>query len=283
MRAVRIDAALRIDRGRIVGADGGVDPRDALELVDSLVGAGATGITLLDDTHGAGDMEGALALVRRIRSDRPTLRIAAGGGVGGLEDVGRLLQSGADRAVVGTAAIVNPELLRQAAQRFGRDTITVGMDIRLERRRGEETVDVGGDRNLLLETETTAGWYRVYVRGGSTATSRDAISWAAQCADMGIGELIVTSIDPSGEARHYDLELVGRIHEAAAADVLAAGPLPDARTVTHLLKLAGGSGIVLLDAAHRSATEIGELRRVVDELGFRVGADATRSDRVSAP
>ena len=266
-RAARILGALRIRNGRVISRYADGREVDSVALADDLIAAGATEIAIIELAQGSADVDGTLALVRRLRRARPSLRIAAGGGIGGLDDVGRLIQAGADRAIVGTAAIVNPELLRQAAQRFGADAILASMEVRLERRRGEETVDVAGDRTLLLDTTTTGGWYRVYVRGGTTATARDAISWAAQIADMGVGELMVTSIDPAGDATHYDLELIGRISESVAARVLAAGPTPPADTLVRLFTLAGGSGIVVLDAALRTPDELRRLRSEMEAAG----------------
>ena len=270
MKPARILAALRIQHGQVLSRYANGREADVIRLADDFASAGATEIAIIEMGQPGGSLDTSLTLIRRLRRQRPHLRIAAGGGVGGLDDVGRLLQAGADRAIVGTAAIVNPELLRQAVQRFGRETILASMEVRLERRRGEETVDVGGDRTLLLDTETTGGWYRVYVRGGTTATSRDAISWASQCAEMGIDELMVTSIDPSGEALHYDLELIGRISESVPASVLAAGPTPPTEMLVRLFTLAGGRGVVVLDAALRSPDEIASLRRAVEAAGVTV-------------
>ena len=267
MKTARLLAAIRVQGGRVLSRYADGREADPVQLADELVTAGATEIAVIGMAQTSGDTDEILALVRRLRRSRPSLRIAAGGGVGGLDDVGRLLQAGADRAIVGTAAIVNPELLRQATQRFGPESILASMEVRLERRRGEETVDVGGDRTLLLDTETTGGWYRVYVRGGTTATARDAISWAAQCADMGVAEMMVTSIDPSGEASKYDLELIGRISESVPARVLAAGPTPARETLLKLFTLAGGSGIVVLDAALRATDELASLRREMEASG----------------
>lgn len=270
MKPARILAALRIQHGRVLAPHTYGGEPDAVRLVDDFTAAGATEIAIIEMTQQGGSLEDSLALIRRLRRQRPHVRVAAGGGVGGLDDVGRLLQAGADRAIVGTAAIVNPELLRQATQRFGSDTILASMEVRLERRRGEETVDVSGDRTLLLDTETTGGWYRVYVRGGTTATSRDAISWASQCAEMGIAELMVTSIDPSGEASHYDLELIGRISESVPATVLAAGPAPATEMLVRLFTLAGGGGVVVLDAALGSPHVITRLRHDIEAAGVPV-------------
>lgn len=268
MKTARMLAALRVQGGRVLSRYADGREADPVALVDELLAAGATEIAVIDMAQNAGDAEELQALVRRLRRARASIRIAAGGGIGGLDDVGRLLQAGADRAIVGTAAIVNPELLRQATQRFGAEAILSSMEVRLERRRGEETVDVAGDRTLLLDTETTGGWYRVYVRGGTTATARDAISWAAQCADMGVVEMMVTSIDPSGEASRYDLELIGRISESVPARVLAAGPTPAHETLRKLFTLAGGSGIVVLDAALRAPEELAGLRRDIEGAGL---------------
>ena len=267
MKAARILAAMRVQYGRLQSRYADGREPDPVRLADDLLAAGATEIAVIELAQAGGDAEQTLSLVRRLRRVRPGIRIAAGGGVGGLDDVGRVLQAGADRAIVGTAAIVNPELLRQAVQRFGPDTILASMEVRLERRRGEETVDVSGDRTLLLDTATTGGWYRVYVRGGTTATARDAISWAGQCADMGVSEIMVTSIDPSGDASHYDLELIGRISETVPARVLAAGPTPPTDMLVRLFTLAGGAGVVVLDAALRAPEELARLRRDMEAAG----------------
>ncbi|HUF12538.1 MAG TPA: HisA/HisF-related TIM barrel protein [Longimicrobiales bacterium] len=281
MKPARILAALRIRQGRVLAPHAYGGEPDAIRLVDDFTAAGATEIAIIEMVQQGGSLEDSLALIRRLRRQHPHVRIAAGGGVGGLDDVGRLLQAGADRAIVGTAAIVNPELLRQAAQRFGRDTILASMEVRLERRRGEETVDVSGDRTLLLDTVTTGGWYRVYVRGGTTATSRDAISWASQCAEMGIDELMVTSIDPSGEASHFDLELIGRISESVPASVLAAGPAPATEMLVRLFTLAGGGGVVVLDAALGSPDVITRLRHAIEAAGVPVeGGMPTQQPRL---
>ena len=270
MKSARILAALRVQQGRIVSRYADGREPDLVALVDDLHAAGATEIAFIESTAIGSNVESVLEVVRRLRRQRPGIRIAAGGGIAGLDDIGRLLQAGANRAILGTAAIVNPELMRQATQRFGPESILASMEVRLERRRGEETVDVAGDRTLLLDTETTGGWYRVYVRGGTTATARDAISWAAQCADMGVAEMMVTNIDPSGEASRYDLELIGRIAESVPARVLAAGPTPDRETLLKLFTLAGGAGIVVLDAALRAPDELASLRRDMQAAGVEI-------------
>jgi cyclase len=267
VKAARILAAIRLHGGRVLSRYADGREPDPIALVDGLIASGATEIAILETAESPGDVDEMLSLVRRLRRVRPGIRLSAGGGLGGLEDVGRLIQAGADRAIIGTAAIVNPEFLRQATQRFGSEAILASMEVRLERRRGEETVDVAGDRTLLLDTETTGGWYRVYVRGGTTATARDAISWAAQIADMGVGEMMVTNIDPSGEASRYDLELIGRISEGVPARVLAAGPTPALETLVKLFTLAGGAGIVVLDAALRAPEELAALRRAMEAAG----------------
>ena len=278
MKAVQFVAGVRVQHGRILSRHGEASEADALAMADELTAAGATSIAFLDQAQGRSELEGMLALLRALRRHRPTLRISAGGGVAELDEVGRLLQAGADRAIVGAAAVANPELLRQAAQRFGQETVIAAMDVRLERRRGEETVDVGGDRTLLVDTETTGGWYRVYVRGGSTATSRDAISWAAECAHMGVAELMVTSIDPSGEVSSYDLELIGRIAESAAGSVLAAGPMPDPETAVRLFTLAGGAGMVLLDAALRPPQDLARLHHEIEAAGVALSRSAPQHE-----
>lgn len=262
MRGARILAALRIEGGHVLSSYSDRTQPDAVRLVEELTLAGAHGVVLLEDGAGAGDVEATAGLVRQLRRRQPALQITAGGAIDTLDGLSRLLHAGANRVIVGTAAIAEPELLHQAAQRFGGGAVIASMEVRLERRRGEETVDISGERALLLDTETTGGWYRVYVRG-STATGRDAISWATECSEMGVGAVMVTSVDPSGAASNYDLELIGRMVESTTAEVLAAGPMPSADMAARLFTLASGAGIVVLDAAFRSPAE---MRRLREEL-----------------
>lgn len=260
MTPKRIVAALRLENGRLENSWRG---RTATAAARDCLSAGADEIMLLDDSGTTARIEGLIRTTAEIRRGERNAPLSVVGNLSTLEDVARVMKAGATRAVFGTAAVANPQLVREATDRFGPDAISVLIDVRLERRRGEATVDVGADGTVLLETDTTAGWYRVYVRGGNTATARDALAWAQECAGLNAGELIVRAIEPAGETPHYDLELVGRLSEVVDVPVLAAGPPAPAELIREALTLSGASGVVLLEAA---AMPREDLRRLHDEL-----------------
>jgi len=258
MMPKRVIYGLRLKHGRPAETGRGIP-----DMMRDAVAAGAEEIALLDQGHGLGDVDDLARATTQARRALGSMPLLVGGGVASIEDVSRLMRAGASRVLLGTAAVANPELVRQVADRFGSQCVSVLIEVRLERRRGEATVDLGSDGTLLVETDTTGGWYRVYVRGGNTATSRDAIAWAHEVVELGAGELVVAAIEPTGEALEYDLELIGRITESVQAAVVAAGPAEPIELIRKALTLSGASGVLLLDGTD---ADPGQLRRLHDEL-----------------
>lgn len=256
----RLAAALRLRRGR--PADPAQD-LDTATVVEACLEAGADEILLLEENTSAGQINPLIRATVDACRAAGSAPVAVLAPVVTLDEVTRLRRAGAERVVLGTSAVGNPELVRQAAERFGSAAVSVLIDVRLERRRGEATVDVGADGTVLLDTDMAGGWYRVYVRGGDTATARDALAWAQECVELGAGELILRAIDPAGETADYDLELIGRISEGVDVPVLAAGPAAPTDNVREVLTLTGAAGVALLDAATIPG---GDLRALHDEL-----------------
>jgi imidazole glycerol-phosphate synthase subunit HisF len=196
MLAKRLIPCLDVDRGRVVKGISFVNLVDAGDPVEQ--GArydreGADELVFLDITASADRREIVADMVRRV-ADRVFIPFTVGGGIRTVEDVRAILAAGADKISVNTAAVQNPELLREGAERFGAQCMVVAIDAKRRQ-----------DAPLSWE---------VYLHGGRTPTGRDAVEWAQQAAALGAGEILLTSMDCDGQKDGYDLELTRAVAEA---------------------------------------------------------------------
>jgi imidazole glycerol-phosphate synthase subunit HisF len=216
MLARRIIPCLDIDRGRVVKGvnfqnlrDAG-DPVEQARLYDA---ASADELVFLDitATHQARDT--VIEMVRRV-ADQVFMPLTVGGGVRVLEDIRRLLLAGADKVSINSAAVKNPALLSEGAQRFGAQCVVLAIDAR---RRPEQ-----------------AGGWEVFVGGGRVPTGLDAIEWAVEGVQRGAGEILLTSMDADGTLAGYDLDLTRSIADAVPVPVIASG---GAGTLNHFAQV----------------------------------------------
>src|SRR5262249_40185917 len=196
MLAKRIIPCLDVDRGRVVKGISFVNLIDAGDPVEQ--GArydreGADELVFLDITASSDRREIVADMVRRV-ADRVFIPFTVGGGIRTSEDVRAILKAGADKVSVNTAAVENPELIREGAEKFGAQCIVVAIDAK--RRSGEKP-----------------SW-EVYLHGGRTPTGIDAIKWARQAAELGAGEILLTSMDRDGHKDGYDIELIRAVSHA---------------------------------------------------------------------
>jgi imidazole glycerol-phosphate synthase subunit HisF len=216
MLAKRIIPCLDVDRGRVVKGISFVNLRDAGDPVEQ--GArydreGADELVFLDITASSDRRDTVVDMVRHV-ADRVFIPFTVGGGIRTVEDVRAMLLAGADKVSVNTAAVRNPDLIREGAERFGAQCVVVAIDAK---RRG-----VDGRGRLSWE---------VYLHGGRTPTGIDAVEWAARAAELGAGEILLTSMDCDGQKDGYDLELTRAVAEAVNIPVIASG---GAGTLEHL-------------------------------------------------
>lgn len=203
---VRVIPCLDVRGGRVVKGKQFRDIRDAGDPVEMAAGYdrdGADEIALFDiaaSTEGRGTM---LDVVRRVAA-AVSVPLTVGGGVRSAADIEALLVAGAAKVAINTAAVERPELLKEAAERFGRERIVLAIDCR--RRRGAED----------------AAW-EVVVKGGTAPTGLDVIAWAKEAAMLGAGEIVLNSIDADGMQQGYDNELNRRVKEAAGVPIVASG------------------------------------------------------------
>ena len=195
--AVRVIACLDVDEGRVVKGVNFADLRDAgdpVELAAAYDRAGADELVFLDITASSQHRETMDDVVRRT-AEQVFIPLTVGGGVRSVADVDRLLRAGADKVALNTAAIARPELLTEAAARFGSQCIVVSVDAR--RARGD-------------------GGFEVTTHGGRRGTGLDAVRWAERATALGAGEILLNSMDADGTGNGFDLPLIRAVREARA-------------------------------------------------------------------
>jgi cyclase len=206
--AVRVIPCLDVDGGRVVKGVNFTDLRDAgdpVELARAYDAEGADELVFLDITASSGSRETTYDVVRRT-AEQVFIPLTVGGGVRSVDDVDRLLRAGADKVGVNTAAIGRPELLSEIATRFGNQVLVLSIDA----------------RRVADGTSTPSG-YEVTTHGGRAGTGIDAVEWAARGQDLGIGEILLNSMDADGTQGGFDLELIEAVRAAVDVPVIASG------------------------------------------------------------
>ncbi len=270
----RVIVCLDVKDGRVVKGvsfKGLRDMGDPVELAERYQQEGADEIVFLDISASAEGRGTLLDVVRRT-AERLFIPLTVGGGINGIEDIEGALRAGADKISINTAAVTRPELIAQSSQRFGAQCVVASIDARLERRQVE--VAMRADQSLV----TVAGrpeaeelrWFRVFTHGGHTATELDAVTWAEQCASLGAGEILITSIDQDGRRSGYDLELTGRIVEAVNVPVIASGGAGEAEHMVHAFKLAGADAALAAGMFHDGTTTVGAVKAALAAAGIPV-------------
>jgi cyclase len=223
MLAKRIIPCLDVKEGRVVKGVNYVDFRDAGDPVEQAAWyneQGADELTFLDITASLEHRDTVLDIVRRT-AEQVFIPFTVGGGIRTIEDIRDTTQAGADKVSIMTAALLNPEIITEGAERFGSQCIVVAIDAKR----------VVGDENHLGPAPDDHIEWRVHTHGGTRPTEVDALEYARRAEELGAGELLVTSIDADGTKAGYDVELLRRISENAGIPVIASG---GAGTVDHL-------------------------------------------------
>ncbi|MFC5830864.1 imidazole glycerol phosphate synthase subunit HisF [Nonomuraea insulae] len=203
--AVRVIPCLDVDAGRVVKGVNFENLRDAgdpVELARRYDQEGADELTFLDITASSGERETMLDVVRRT-AEQVFIPLTVGGGVRAVEDVDRLLRAGADKVSLNTAAIARPELLTEASRRFGAQCIVLSVDAR--------------------RAPGTPSGFEVTTHGGRRGTGIDAVEWAARGEELGVGEILLNSMDGDGTLDGYDLEMLRAVRVAVRVPVIASG------------------------------------------------------------
>ena len=251
MYTKRIIPCLDVHAGRVVKGVNFVNIRDAgdpVEVAAFYDKAGADELTFLDITASSDSRGIMLDVVSRV-AEQVFIPFTVGGGIRTVEDFRRILKAGADKISVNSAALKRPELISEAAYKFGNQCVVVAIDAK--KRSGEK------------------GW-EVYLNGGRVNTGRDAVEWAVQVESLGAGEILLTSMDCDGTKNGYDIELTKAISDSVGIPVIASG---GAGTMEHFYEaFTKGNADAVLAASlfHYKEMEIRDLKLYLKEKGIEV-------------
>lgn len=249
MLKLRVIPCLDVKDGRVVKGVNFVSLRDAGDPVEQAKlydAAGADELTFLDITASVENRDTILDVVRRT-AEAICLPLTVGGGVRTCEDMRRLLLAGADKCAVNSAAIKNPELIREASERFGSQCVVVAIDARSNGR---------------------GGW-EVYAKGGREPTGLDVITWARRMQDLGAGEILLTSMDRDGTRAGFDLDLLRAVCEAVSVPVIASGGVGELKHFVEGAEV-GASGLLAASVFHFGQFRIDEVKNALNKAGLPV-------------
>jgi len=273
MLTKRIIPCLDVDKGRVVKGVSFVDLRDAgdpAELAAYYDREGADELVFLDITASSDARDIMVDVVEDV-SEQVFIPLTVGGGMRSLEDVRRMLEAGADKVSLNTAAVQDPSLVARCADFFGSQCIVMAIDAKAvsgpNGRPTDDRIPVVAPEELALDDRS--GW-EVYTHGGRTPVGLDAVKWARRAADLGAGELLVTSMDADGRLTGYDCELNRAVSEAVPIPVIASGGVGG---LEHLYQgLVDGKADAVLAASifHYGTYRIAEAKQYLASRGIPV-------------
>jgi len=253
----RIIVCLDVRDGRVVKGTqfkGLRDVGDPVELAARYEAEGADEIVFLD-VSASKEGRGTLLDVVRRTAETLFIPLTVGGGVRSADDIGPLLRAGADKISVNTAAVRDPALISEGAERFGSQCIVASIDAARE-----------GDA------------WRCYTHGGSAPTGLDAVAWAGECRTRGAGEILLTSIDRDGARTGYDLELTRAVADTVPIPVIASGGAGKAAHLRDAFSEGHAAAALLAGILHDGLTTVGALKRALTEWGIPVRPASTETE-----
>lgn len=281
MLTKRIIPCLDIDRGRVVKGVSFVNIRDAgdpAELARFYDSQGADELVFLDITASS-DARDIIIDVVRLVSEQVFIPLTVGGGLRTVADVRRMLEAGADKASLNTAAVANPALIAEASEFFGAQCIVVAIDAKrvdsAHQRAavGEQSAAANGiaPANIAADIALDAhSRWQVYVHGGRTPTGIDAVKWAQKAAQLGAGELLVTSMDTDGQQTGYDLQLLRAISETATIPLIASGGAGSPQHLYDALAKGKADAVLAASIFHYGTHPIPEVKRYLAANGMPI-------------
>lgn len=252
--AKRIIPCLDVDRGRVVKGVQFVDIRDAgdpVEVAKRYDEQGADEITFLDITASSDDRATTYDTVERMAS-QVFIPLTVGGGVRTVEDIRRLLNAGADKVSINTAAIHNPDFVREAAGRFGSQCIVVAIDAK------------------RVSADNEPGRWEIFTHGGRKPTGIDAVEWAKKMAAFGAGEILLTSMDRDGMKNGFDLGVTRAIVDAVNIPVIASGGVGNLQHLVDGVKQGGADAVLAASIFHFGEHTIPEAKKFMADQGVVV-------------
>jgi cyclase len=258
--AKRIIPCLDVNAGRVVKGVNFVELRDAgdpVEIARRYDAAGADELTFLDITASSDERDLILPIIEAVAS-QVFIPLTVGGGVRAVSDVRRLLNAGADKISMNSAAVSNPQLVRDAADKYGSQCIVVALDAK---------------RVAGLPGTPSAGAaprWEVFTHGGRKTTGLDAVAWARQMAEFGAGEILLTSMDRDGTKQGFDLELTRAVSDAVPIPVIASGGVGNLQHLADGITRGRADAVLAASIFHYGEYTVGEAKRFMADLGISV-------------
>ena len=269
MLTKRIIPCLDVDAGRVVKGVSFVELRDAgdpAELASYYDQQGGDELVFLDITASSDSRDTMVEVVRRV-SEQVFIPLTVGGGIRSVEDVRHMLQAGADKVSLNTAAVNGPALVSEGAARFGNQCIVVAIDAKRVGAAGRAEPGATADEDLSLND--TSGW-EVYTRGGRTPTGIDAVQWAVRAVELGAGEILLTSMDADGQQTGYDLALTRAISDAVPVPVIASGGAGNLEHLYQALDEGRADAVLAASIFHFGAYTVGQAKEYLKSRGVPV-------------
>ena len=251
--AVRVIPCLDVDKGRVVKGVHFKNLRDAgdpVELASTYYQQGADELTFLDVTASGSGRATMVDLVKST-ADQIFIPLTVGGGVRTPQDVDTLLRSGADKVGINTAAIANPQVIGDIAQRFGRQVLVLSVDARRSNAQG-----------------ITSG-YEVTTMGGHQSTGIDAVDWVKQAQELGAGEVLLNSMDADGTRQGFDLEMIADVRKAVSLPLIASGGAGKAADFPPAVR-AGADAVLAASVFHFGQVSIKDVKQALHAAGYPV-------------
>ena len=264
MLAKRIIPCLDVTGGRVVKGVNFVELRDAgdpVEIAARYNDQGADELTFLDITATSDARDVILHIIEAVAS-QVFIPLTVGGGVRTVDDVRRLLNAGADKTSFNSAAIANPQVIRDASNKYGAQCIVVAIDAKRRSTQDEQRVDVHG-------LPMGPGW-DVFSHGGRQNVGLDAVAWAVQMADYGAGEILLTSMDRDGTKAGFDLELTRAVSDAVSVPVIASGGVGNLDHLADGIQIGGADAVLAASIFHYGEFTVGQAKERMRELGIAI-------------
>ena len=270
MLTKRIIPCLDIDMGRVVKGVSFVnlyDAGDPTELADYYNRAGADELVFLDITASSGNREIILDVVKSV-SESVFIPLTVGGGVRSLEDIRRLLHSGADKISINTSAVQNPNLIKECSKFFGSQCIVVAIDARSVKNSSNNSNQISPEFSAVSLDEDSK--WEVFTHGWRNPTGIDAVKWAKLMFDFGAGELLVTSMDQDGHQSGYDIQQLFEISTNVQIPVIASGGAGEYQHLYDAFKNGLADAVLAASIFHNKTHSIFAAKKYLSELGIPV-------------
>jgi imidazole glycerol-phosphate synthase subunit HisF len=262
MLAKRIIPCLDVTGGRVVKGVNFLELRDAgdpVEIAARYNDQGADELTFLDITATSDGRDLILHIIEAVAS-KVFIPLTVGGGVRVVEDVRRLLNAGADKVSFNSAAIANPQVIRDASAKYGAQAIVVAIDAK----RRVDSHEIAKARD-----GSDSGW-DVYSHGGRKNTGLDAVAWAKQMAEHGAGEILLTSMDRDGTKIGFDLALTRAVSDAVSVPVIASGGVGNLQHLADGIRLGGADAVLAASIFHYGEYTVGQAKALMAQQGIAV-------------